>query len=65
MWRMHWSVYQDHMEYIHNDIVNPFKVKIPRYNEPLREIYVLAKYLHPPSMKDKSAEEANWAFCNQ
>ena len=28
MRRKHWSVYQDHMKYVRNDIVKPFKVKI-------------------------------------
>ena len=28
VWRNHWSVYQDHMNYVCNDIVKPFKVKI-------------------------------------
>ena len=30
MWRNHWSVYQDHMKYIHNDVLKPFRVKILR-----------------------------------
>ena len=31
MWRKHRSVYQDHMKYVHNDIVKPLKFKILRY----------------------------------
>ena len=31
MWRKHWSVYQDHMKYVRNYIVKPFKVKILFY----------------------------------
>ena len=36
MWRKHQSVYQDHMKYVHNYIVKPFKVKILRYAECVR-----------------------------
>ena len=39
MWRKHRSVYQDHMKYICNDIVNPFSVKIFRDAERVREMY--------------------------
>ena len=48
MWRKHWSVYQDHMKYICNDIVKPFRVKILRYTERVIEMHELAKYIPPP-----------------
>ena len=51
MWRKDQNVYQDHMKYVHNDIVKPFKVKILRYDERVREMHDLVKYLTPPSMK--------------
>ena len=38
MRRKHRSVYQDHMEYVRNDIVKPFRFKIIRYTERIREI---------------------------
>ena len=60
MWRNHWSVYQDHMKYVCNDIVKPFKVKILRYSERVREMHDLAKYLSPSFMKGESAEASNW-----
>ena len=53
------------MNYIHNDIVKPFKFKILCYVERVREIHDLDKYLHPPSMKGESAEADNWNICNQ
>ena len=31
MWRKHRSVYQDHMNYVRNDTLKPFKIKILRY----------------------------------
>ena len=49
--RKHQSVYQDHMEYVCNDIVKPLKVKKLRYIERVREMYDLAKYLPTPLMK--------------
>ena len=51
MWRKHQIVYQDHMKYVCNDILKPFKVKILRYTKRVRERHDLAKYLPPPSMK--------------
>ena len=51
MWRKNQSVYQDHMKYVRNDIVKPFKVKTLRYAKRVREIHELAKYLPTPLMK--------------
>ena len=55
MLKKHRNVYQDHLKYIHHDIVKPFRVKIHRY----------AKFLPPPSIKSMSREEANWTVRNQ
>ena len=65
MWRKQRRVYQDHMKYIHNNIVKPFRVKILRYAKRIRYMHDLAKYLPPPSMKGESAEAANWTVRNQ
>ena len=65
MWRKHRSIYQDNMKYICNSIVNPFKVKILRYAEHVRDIHDLAKYILPPLRKVKSAEADNLTVCNQ
>ena len=48
------------MNYVRNDIVKPFKVKILRYAESVSEMHELAKYLPSPSMKGESAMVANW-----
>ena len=42
MWRKHRSVYQYHMKYVCNDIVKPFKAKIIRYSQRLRETTFLS-----------------------
>ena len=42
MWRNHHSVYQYHMKYVCNDIVKPFKAKIIRYSQRLRETTFLS-----------------------
>ena len=41
MWRNHRSVFQDHLKYIHNDIVKPCCVGIIRYAERFQEMYDL------------------------
>ena len=64
MWRKHRSVYQDHMNYICNDIAKAFKVKILRYSKRGRNMHDLSKYLPPPSTKGKSAE-ADYFDCPQ
>ena len=65
MWRKHRSLYQDHMKYVRNDIVKPFKVKILRYSERVCEMHDLANYLPPPSMKGESVMADNWNVHNQ
>ena len=65
IWRKHQSVYQDHMKYVHNDILKSFKVKVFRHAEHVREMHDLAKYLPLPLMKNGSAEVDNWNVCNQ
>ena len=46
--RKHRSTFQDHIKYIHNNIVNPFRVGILQYSELIREMQDLFKYLPPP-----------------
>ena len=60
MWRNHQSAYQEHMKYVCNVIVKPFKVKTLCYTKRVREMHELAKYLLPPSMKGYSELAANW-----
>ena len=36
MRKKHWSVFQDHVKYIHNDIVKPFRVGILQYAQHVR-----------------------------
>ena len=65
MWRKYQSVYQDHMKYVCNDIVKPFKFKILCYAKRVRDMHDLAQYLPPPSMKNESDEADNWDVRNQ
>ena len=58
----HQSVYQDHMKYVHNDILKPFNIKIHRYARRVREMHELAKYLPPPSKNVECAMEDKWSF---
>ena len=60
MWRKNQSVFQDHLKYIHNEILKPFRVRIIRYAERVQEMHDLAEYLPPPSMKGESFKASNW-----
>ena len=60
VWKKHRSVFQDHVKYIHNDIVKPFRVVILQYAERVREMHDLENYLPPPSIKGVSFESASW-----
>ena len=60
IWRKHRSVYQDHLKYIRNDIVKPFRVVILRYANRVQEMHDLKKHLHPPSKKGGGYEPDNW-----
>ena len=53
------------MKYFIKDILKPFKVKIIRYAERVREMHDLAKYIPPPSMKDESAMSDHWSVRNK
>ena len=53
------------MNYVCNDNVKPFKIKIHRYAERVREIHDLEKYLPPISMKGDSEMAASWSICNK
>ena len=61
MWRKQRITFQDHVKYIHNDTVKPFRFTILRYAECICEINDLAKYLTPSLMKDGDYYEADWA----
>ena len=53
------------MNYVRNDILKLFKVKILRYIERLHETHDLANYLPPHLMKGESSTPANWNVRNQ
>ena len=59
MWRKHCSIFQDHLKYLHTDIVKPFRVGICRYAKRVQDVHNLAKHLPPPSINCDSFEAAN------
>ena len=65
MWRKHQITLQDHVKYIHNDILKPFRFGILQYSGHVREMHNLAKYLPPPSMKGEEYDEADWNICSK
>ena len=60
MWSKHHRVFQYHLKYIHNDIVNPSHVGILRYAGHVQDMHDLEKHLTPHLMKGKSFEGASW-----
>ena len=60
MWRKHRKILQYHVNYIHNEIVNPFRVGILQYYERIGEMHDLAKNIPLPSMTGQDYDEANW-----
>ena len=60
MWKKHRIVFQDHVKYIHNGIVKPFRVGIIQYVKRVHDIHNLSKYLPPPSMKGDILESDSW-----
>ena len=48
MWRKHQSVNQDHLKYIHNDIVKPFHVGVLCYADLIQGMHNLVNHLPPP-----------------
>ena len=62
MWGEHWRVLQDHVKYIHNDIVKPLQFGVLHYAERAQEMHNLVKYLPPPLMKGQEYHKEDWAF---
>ena len=54
------SILQDHIKYIHNGIVKPFRVGIIQYTGRVYETHDLAKYLLPPSIEGQEYNTSDW-----
>ena len=65
MCRKHRSFYQDYLQYVRNDIVKPFRVRILCNAERIRDMNDLEKCIPAASMKGESYEAANWKVRNQ
>ena len=65
VWRKHLSVDQYHMQYVRNNIVTPFKVKILCYTARVCEMNDLENYLPPLLMQIESAMAYNWKISNK
>ena len=65
MWRKHQNVYKDHLKYVRDVILKPFRVVILCCAKRIMEMHDLAKYLPSPLMKGESYKSANWKFCDQ
>ena len=60
MWRNNQSTFQDHVKYINNNIVKPFRTGILHYAERVHEMHDLTKYPPPPLMKVGEYDQAYW-----
>ena len=65
IWKKHQSVFQDHIKYICNDIVKPFRSVILHNSERFQEMHDLSKYLSTPLMKGDIHNSDNWDVCNK
>jgi hypothetical protein len=61
IWKDHRQVYHDHIEYLQQNIVKPFKWPMVCYIGCIREMFDYCLYLQPHSFKDQSFKEAEWA----
>jgi hypothetical protein len=60
IWKDHRQVYHDHIEYLQQNIVKPFKWPMVQYISRIREMFDYCLYLQPHSFKDQSFKEAEW-----
>ena len=65
MCRKHWSVYQDHMKYVRNENVKPFKIKTLRYSENVCEMHEIAKCLPTTLINGEIAMSDKWNVRNE
>ena len=60
VWSKYCYVFQDHLIYIDNDIVNPYRLIIFQYAEYVRDMHDLNKLLHPTLQKWEELDQADW-----
>eukprot|EP00979_Chaetoceros_neogracilis_P003013 scaffold512_cov305-Chaetoceros_neogracile.AAC.3 len=59
-WDSHQDVYEDHINYLMNDVVKPFTMDVKTMNQRFKELRKLTEYIPPPSKRDGSGLDANW-----
>ena len=60
MWQKHRSVFQDHVKYIHNNIIKAFRIIILQYDESVLEMNDISKYFIPPYRKVYMLYQIYW-----
>ena len=60
MWFNQRRTFQDHVKFIHNDIVKPFGIGIIQYTERFWDMQDISKYLPPHSNKGGYFEQTDW-----
>ena len=64
MCQKHRNLFQYHVEYIQDDIIKNFKVRIIHYAKRVGELHDPARYLHPTSKKGDMFDRADWTVRN-
>jgi len=60
IWKDHHQVYYEHIEYLQQNIVKPFKWTMVQYISRVREMFDYFMYLQPHSLKGQGFLEAKW-----
>ena len=60
MWKNHNIMFEDHISYVHNGIINPFNVIILKYAEMYVEYLNLQPPSPPPSQKYEQFDYIYW-----
>ena len=60
IWKDHRQVYYEHIEYLQQNIVKPFKWTMVQYIGRIREMFDYCLYLQPHSLKGQGFKEADW-----
>ena len=62
IWKKYRRFFQDHVKYIHNNIIKPFNVIMLHYVGQIHKMHDIDKQLPPPSKKGDIFDQAYWKF---
>ena len=65
MWRENCYVFQDHVKYIYNDILNPYRVVIIQCAKRVPGMHDIIKFMYPTSKKGDEYDMEDWNACDK